>query len=99
MASAKQGKNAVMARIQEVLLGRYQLLDVLGRGGMGVVYRAADRVLDRTVAVKVLAGERAEEPTFVTRFEREARAAAALSHPNIVAVYDSGRDGHARASS
>src|SRR5438477_647200 len=96
MASAKQGKNAVMARIQEVLLGRYQLLDVLGRGGMGVVYRAADRVLDRTVAVKVLAGERAEEPTFVTRFEREARAAAALSHPNIVAVYDSGRDGHAR---
>ena len=96
MASAKQGKNAVMARIQEVLLGRYQLLDVLGRGGMGVVYRAADRVLDRTVAVKVLAGERAEEPTFVTRFEREARAAAALSHPNIVAVYDSGRDGQAR---
>ena len=69
---------------------------MLGRGGMGVVYRATDRVLGRTVAVKVLPAERAEDPTFVTRFEREARAAASLSHPSIVAVYDSGRDGDTR---
>jgi serine/threonine-protein kinase len=85
-----------MTQVRETLAERYELLDVLGRGGMGVVYRATDRVLGRTVAVKVLPAERAEDPTFVTRFEREARAAASLSHPNIVAVYDSGRDGDTR---
>ncbi len=85
-----------MTQVRETLAGRYELLDVLGRGGMGVVYRATDRVLGRTVAVKVLPAERAEDPMFVTRFEREARAAASLNHPNIVAVYDSGRDGDTR---
>src|SRR5436305_2909653 len=82
-----------MAPVQDVLAGRYELLDVLGRGGMGVVYRATDRLLDRTVAVKVLPVDRAADPAFVTRFEREALAAAALSHPNIVSVFDSGHDG------
>src|SRR6516165_9605731 len=81
-----------MTQVQAVLAGRYELLDVLGRGGMGVVYRANDRVLERAVAVKVLAVDRADDPVFVRRFEREALAAAALSHPNIVAIYDSGRD-------
>jgi predicted Ser/Thr protein kinase len=85
-----------MARVQEVLAGRYELLDVLGRGGMGVVYRARDRVLDRAVAVKVLPVDRAEDRTFVARFQREAFAAAALSDPNIVAVFDSGQDGETR---
>ena len=80
-----------MAPVQDVLAGRYELLDVLGRGGMGVVYRATDRLLDRTVAVKVLPVDRAADPTFVTRFEREALAAAALSHPNIIWVFDSGQ--------
>jgi predicted Ser/Thr protein kinase len=78
--------------VEKTLAGRYELLDVLGRGGMGVVYRARDRLLDRVVAVKVLPADRAEDSTLVTRFEREARSAAALGHPNIVAVFDTGCD-------
>lgn len=85
-----------MAGVQEVLAERYELLEVLGRGGMGVVYRARDRVLDRVVAVKVLPLERAHDPTLVARFEREALAVARLSHRNIVAVFDSGTDGETR---
>jgi len=63
---------------------------------MGVVYRARDRVLDRTVAVKVLPVELADDHVLIERFEREARAVARLSHPNIVSVYDSGRDADVR---
>jgi serine/threonine-protein kinase len=85
-----------MAQVREILAGRYELLAVLGRGGMGVVYRAHDDVLGRVVAIKVLPADRAEDPVFVARFEREARAAAALNHPNIVAVFDSGRDPETR---
>jgi eukaryotic-like serine/threonine-protein kinase len=78
--------------VAQILGGRYELEDVIGRGGMGVVYRGRDRVLDRTVAVKVLPALFAENPTLVERFEREARAAARLTHPNIVSVYDTGQD-------
>ena len=85
-----------MARVQEVLASRYELLEVLGRGGMGVVYRARDRVLQRVVAVKVLPLDRAQDPASVARFEREALAAAGLSHRNIVAIYDSGTDEETR---
>lgn len=74
-------------------LGRYELLDVLGTGGMGTVYRAHDVELGRDVAIKLL---RETDPEGVARFEREARAAAALGHPNIVAVHDVGRDGDLR---
>jgi eukaryotic-like serine/threonine-protein kinase len=81
-----------MARAAETIAGRYELHDVLGRGGMSVVHRATDRVLDRTVAVKVLPAAYAENPVLVERFSREARAVARLSHPNIVGVYDSGFD-------
>jgi serine/threonine-protein kinase len=75
-----------------VLDGRYQLGSLLGVGGMGTVYLATDRVLERQVAVKVLRSSDAQDPLFVERFRREARAAARLSHPNIVAVFDSGSD-------
>jgi serine/threonine protein kinase len=76
-----------------VLGGRYALGARLGAGGMGQVYRARDRVLERTVAVKVLSAASTEDLELVARFGREARAAAALNHPNIVAVFDSGADG------
>ncbi|GLW29803.1 serine/threonine-protein kinase [Actinoplanes regularis] len=70
--------------------GRYRLLDELGRGGMAVVWRAADEVLNRPVAVKVLAGRYADDERFRSRILHEARAAATLSHPNIAQIYDFG---------
>jgi eukaryotic-like serine/threonine-protein kinase len=75
-----------------ILDGRYQLNSLLGVGGMARVYLASDRVLERLVAVKVLSPPYAQDPVFVERFRREARSAASLSHPNIVAVFDSGSD-------
>src|SRR5215211_1824066 len=75
-----------------ILDGRYQLGSLLGAGGMASVYLASDRVLERQVAVKVLSPSDAQDPLFVERFRREAHAAARLSHPNIVAVFDSGSD-------
>ena len=75
-----------------ILDGRYQLGSLLGVGGMARVYVATDRVLERQVAVKVLSPSDAQDPLFVERFRREARAAARLNHPNIVAVFDSGSD-------
>ena len=73
-------------------LGRYEIRGLLGRGGMSEVYRAWDSQLDREVAVKVLQRQLAREPELQLRFKRETRAIAALSHPNIVAIYDVGRD-------
>jgi len=71
-------------------LGPYRVLDKLGAGGMGEVYAARDTRLDRDVAVKVLPGGLAADPEALARFEREARAVAALSHPNILAIHDFG---------
>jgi serine/threonine-protein kinase len=76
-----------------VLGGRYALRGVLGSGGMATVWRATDEVLGREVAVKVLSPQLAADPGFLARFEREARHAAALSHPGLVTVFDSGMDG------
>ncbi len=70
--------------------GRYHVLERIATGGMGEVFRARDLVLDREVAIKVLHRNLAADPGFVERFRREARAAASLNHPNIVAVYDWG---------
>ena len=73
-----------------VVGGRYQLEKPIGAGGMAKVWLAHDRLLDRRVAVKILADRYASDPDFVERFRREASAAAGLSHPNIVTVYDRG---------
>ncbi|MDP2872686.1 MAG: Stk1 family PASTA domain-containing Ser/Thr kinase [Bacillota bacterium] len=78
--------------IGKVLGGRYEVLKNHGAGGMAVVYRARDRLLGRTVAVKVLREQFALDEQFLQSFEREAKAAAALTHPNIVGVYDVGVD-------
>ncbi len=75
-----------------VLGDRYELMDRLGSGGMSNVYRAKDRILERTVAVKVLAEHLSDDDRFVARFRREALAVAKLIHPNIVQVYDTGID-------
>jgi hypothetical protein len=74
------------------IAGRYRLEGRLGYGGMSTVHLAFDRRLERQVAVKLLAEHLAEDPTFVSRFQREAQAAARLVHPNIVQVFDSGLD-------
>ena len=74
-------------------LGSYEILAPLGAGGMGEVYRARDANLGREVAVKVLPAGLAENPEAFSRFEREARAVARLSHPNILAIYDFGKQG------
>ena len=71
---------------------RYELGDRLGSGGMSTVYKATDRVLERTVAVKILAEHLSDDEKFVARFRREALAVAKLIHPNIVQVYDTGVD-------
>jgi eukaryotic-like serine/threonine-protein kinase len=74
------------------LSGRYETAERLGSGGMSNVYKATDRILERTVAVKILAEHLSDDERFVARFRREALAVARLIHPNIVQVYDSGVD-------
>ena len=76
--------------VGEVLLDRYELEELVGSGGMSSVYRAHDRLLDRTVALKVLHEHQMQDPESVERFRREARSAAVLSHPNVVTVIDRG---------
>ena len=70
--------------------GRYRVISRIARGGMATVYEALDTRLDRTVALKMMSTALAEDPGFVTRFRREARAAAQLSHPHVVGVFDQG---------
>ena len=72
-------------------LGSYEVVAKVGEGGMGEVYRARDTRLDRDVALKILPPELAKDASRVARFEQEDRATAALSHPNILAVYDIGK--------
>src|SRR4051794_1864957 len=74
-------------------LGRYRIDGILGRGGMGVVYRAVQDDLERSVALKVIAPGLASDQDFRTRFQREARLAASLDHPNVIPVYEAGADG------
>ncbi|ADG06139.1 Stk1 family PASTA domain-containing Ser/Thr kinase [Kyrpidia tusciae] len=79
--------------IGRLLGGRYQIEQAVGGGGMSVVYRALDTVLGRRVAVKVLRSQFGDDADFIRRFRREAQAAASLSHPNIVNIFDVGTDG------
>jgi len=74
-------------------LGHYRIVEKIGAGGMGEVYRARDVRLERDVAVKVLPAHLAEDPAALARFEREAKAVAALSHPNILGIFDVGSEG------
>ena len=78
--------------INRTLDDRYTLLECVGSGGMADVYRAHDKLLDRSVAVKILHTQFNNDDEFITRFQREAQAAARLSHPNIVNIYDVGKD-------
>ena len=78
---------------RNLLKNRYKLQAVLGRGGMAVVFQARDLMLEREVAIKVLKREYSTDPAFRERFRQEAKAAANLSHPNLVTVYDFDYDG------
>ena len=78
--------------MNSLLGGRYQLGQMIGTGGMADVYIAQDQRLSREVAVKILRSDLAKDPNFVARFRKEAKAAAGLNHPAIVAVYDSGEE-------
>src|SRR6186713_1354205 len=73
-------------------LGSYEVIAPLGAGGMGEVYRARDAKLGRDVAIKVLPDRLSQDPAALARFEREARAVAALSHPNILSIFDFGTE-------
>ena len=77
---------------QRILGNRYELLELVGSGGMADVYKAHDKLLDRTVAVKALHAQFASDAEFVARFQREAQGAAKMSHPNIVNIYDVGQE-------
>ncbi len=78
--------------VPKVLAGRYEIRELIGRGGMAEVYLGYDNRLSRTVAIKVLRSDLARDPTFQARFRREAQSAGSLNHPAIVSVYDTGED-------
>ncbi len=76
-----------------LLNNRYRLVEMVGSGGMAVVFKGVDTLLHRPVAIKILREAYADDDTFLSRFQQEARSAARLDHPNVVTVYDVGRDG------
>ncbi len=78
----------------KILAGRYELIEKIGEGGMAVVYKAKCRLLNRYVAIKILKPEFVKDAKFIESFRRESQAAASLSHPNIVNVYDVGKEGN-----
>src|SRR5215472_10877808 len=78
------------------LVGHYRILEKIGAGGMGEVFRAHDERLGRDVALKLIRPSSSDNPDHLRRFEQEARAAAALNHPNILAIYDVGFEGTSR---
>jgi len=84
-----------MADAHGSAIGKYRIIELVGEGVMGVVYRAQDSVLDRTVAIKVMNDSIARQEVLRKRFLHEAQAAGSLQHPNVVCIYDFGEvDGH-----
>ncbi len=90
---AVAGDVSQTALIRDTLAAEYDILEELGRGGMAIVFRAREKALDREVAIKVLPFSLAFDAAFVERFQREARTAAQLEHPNIIPIYRVGRSG------
>jgi len=90
---APPAKKDIHGLVGKTVSGRYHVNEVIGVGGMGVVYRAHQAAVDRDVAIKVLMPEMISDETLIKRFELEARAASRLSHPNTITVYDFGREG------
>lgn len=78
----------------KLLAGRYELIEIIGHGGMAIVYKARCRLLNRYVAIKILRPEFTKDQKFVENFRKESQSAAGLSHPNIVSVYDVGQEGN-----
>jgi serine/threonine protein kinase len=93
MPHREVGKLVRMIQLKQALSGRYVVERPIGRGGMAQVYQGTDKVLGRTVAIKVLAEHYTRDEAFVRRFRREAQAAAKLNHPGVVSVFDTGSDG------
>src|SRR5205823_3050926 len=91
-----QADELLAGRGPALVLGDYVLLDELGAGGMGKVYKARHRTMQRVVALKVMSLAAMKDEAAVKRFQREVRAAARLEHPNIVTAYDSGAVGNVR---
>lgn len=84
----------LLAGRSDFFLGRYKLLDRIGKGGMGVVFKAQHAVMDRIVALKVMARSLLKKPNAVPRFNREVKSVAALNHPNIISAFDAARAGN-----
>lgn len=78
----------------KLLVGRYELIEKIGEGGMAVVYKSKDRLLNRFVAIKILRPEYTKDSQFVDSFRKESQAAAGLQHSNIISVYDVGHEGN-----
>src|SRR5690349_24901277 len=91
MSSLDATATSISRTFDPDLIPGYKLEKLVGKGGMGEVHRATQLSLGRTVAVKLLASELATDKAFVTRFEKEAAALAALSHPHIVSIVDKGK--------
>jgi eukaryotic-like serine/threonine-protein kinase len=92
MRRVSEGNDQAMSTRPDTIGQRYELGTLLGRGGMGEVREATDLRLGRAVAIKVLRSDLAEQEKLRGRFEREARAAARINHPNVVAIYDIGEE-------
>src|SRR5437867_8414870 len=89
-APSRNSLAKLQAVVGELIVGRYELEELVGSGGMSNVFRAHDRLLERTVALKILHEQYTRDEDYVERFRREARAVAQLTHPNIVTVIDRG---------